>query len=385
MVNFLYQTEHPQLNYEVFFEIMRDYRKGGLTPANYDEFIDLVKNLPPIVKRTPNDYKVFSKFNLKDIANEEFGVIMREILKRAAEKSKKCWHPNASSATCKVDNNGDVIISAAHSIQNNGVLSKIAKDGHVMTFAKDKAGFEGKKLGKKLASIFWGFCNIHDSIFQPIENFPYTQTEEQNFLYAYRGFVVASHKKVEIASFINFGDQADNDIIRNKAIFDKAILENNYSIIETDVIELPMFYPIAVSSNFYLDFDFEANPIEHSEFRMENIFVSVFPDNSKTYFLLSYFKEDKHLYENLAKQLKKRNNLKSDITVLLAAHVENIYFEPVYFETFIDKQSDALEKVFFEAQFDCNYIDEDNNINTGFSFTPNDYLSNQYNIDFFGY
>jgi len=385
MVNFLHQTEHPQLNYELFFEIMRDYRKGGLTPENYGEFIDLVKKLPTVAKRKPSDYKVFDKLNLKDILENDFEVIMREIFNRAVEKSKKCWHPNANSTTCNVDSNGNVVVSAAHSIQNNGVLSKITKDGHVMTYSKDKSSFEGKKVGKSLASIFWGFCNTHDSMFRPIENFPYSQTDEQNFLYAYRGFVVASHKKVEVASFIDFGEQSHNDIVRNKSIFDKAIIENDYTVIETEVIELPIFYPIAVSSNFYLDFDFDGKPILHSDFRMENVFITMFPDNNKTFFLLSYFKEDKHLYGHLGEQLKKRNNLKSDITVLLAAHIENIYFEPVYFETFIEKQSDELERVFVEAQFDYNLLDEDNKINSGFSLTPNDYLHNKYNVNFFGY
>ena len=86
-------------------------------------------------------------------------------------------------ATCNVDSTGKIIVSAAHSIQNNGVLSKIVEKGHVMSYILDKGDFDGKQIGKNHASIFWGFCNTHDSIFSPIETSPYTGTPEQHFLF----------------------------------------------------------------------------------------------------------------------------------------------------------------------------------------------------------
>ena len=300
MVNFLEVTENPQINYEKFFEVMRDFRKGGLNPIIYDEFLGMVKKLPQIYLRSPRDYSPFSKFNLTDISEEDNRTIIRELIRRGIENNKFCWHPKASNKTCKIDKSGKILISAAHSIQENGVLSKIVEDGHVMSYSLDSGEFEGKKYGKGLASIFWGFCNTHDAIFKPIETGTYKQTEKENFLYAYRGFVVASHKKIEVSSWINYGEQSENDIIQNRKLFDEAILKEDYSIIKTEVFELPLFYPIAVSSSFYLDFDFEGNPIEHSEDRMEDIFVTLFQaDNNKTYLLLSYFQCDEKLYKNL--------------------------------------------------------------------------------------
>jgi hypothetical protein len=386
MVNFLQITEHPQINHECFFEVMRDFRKGGLSPIIYKEFIEMVKNLPSIYTRKPADYDSFKKFNLKDVTDEDKSIITKELIRRGIEKSKICWHPKASDINCKVDNKGKIIVSAAHSLQNNGVLSNIAENGHVMSYTFDKGDFDSKELGKNHASIFWGFCNTHDAIFRPIEVTDYTKTDEQNFLYAYRGFVVSSHKKVEVSSWMNYGEQSDNDIKENKKIFDNAILANDFSVIETEIFELPLFYPIAASSSFYLDFDFEGNEIPHSEERMEDIFVTLFPSGvNKTYFLLSYFKQDRHLYKNLGDQLRKRDNLKSDISMLIAAHVENVYFNPVYYKTFIEKHEDDLMNISHEAQMDYANLDENDQIKAQISLTPNNYLANPYKINFFGY
>lgn len=385
MTNFLRQLENPQINSEKFFEVMRDFRKGGLNPAVYVDFMKEVKQLPNITSRQSKDYKVFDKFNLTDISEDDFSAIMKEVMKRGITNSKICWHPAASNSTCKVDNAGKIIISAAHSIQNNGVLSKVADNGHVMSYAFDKGEFDGAQLGKNHASIFWGFCNTHDAIFSPIEVNPYSGTEEQHFLFAYRGFVVASHKKIEVSNWMNFGEQSDNDIAENRKIFDAAILNQDYSVIQTEVFELPAFYPIAVSSSFYLDFDFEGNPIPHSDDRMEDIYVTLLPSDSKTYFFLSFFQQDQNLYKNLGDQLRKRDDLKSDITMLIAAHTENIYFNPTYYKTFIEKHEQVLKIIMLHSQMDYATIDENDELNVNFSFTPSNYLDNPYDINFFGY
>jgi hypothetical protein len=255
----------------------------------------------------------------------------------------------------------------------------------VLGYALEEGQFKTKKFGKNAASIFWGFCNTHDAIFRPIETVQYTKTDEQNFLFAYRGFVVAMHKKLEVSIIVNYGEQSDNDMQKNKKLFDQAILTSDYSCIETAVIELPAFYPVASSTCFYLDFDFEANPIPHSDERMEYIFVTLLPSTNKTYFLLSYFKQDAHLYGNLGSQLIARNNLKSDISVLLIGHTENIFFNPTYYRTFLEKQEAAIERLGIETQIDIGQISDDDQFTNITSITPNDYLNNKYEVSLFGY
>ena len=385
MQNFLSFLENPQINHFSFYEVMRDFRKGGLNPSMYDEFVKDIESLPSINKRKPYDYDISKKYQLYDISKNDYSIIMREVIKRQIEKNKKCWHPEASVKTCSLDDSGKIIISGAHSIQNNGILNRISENGHVMNYNFEKGEFSGKKLSRHIASTFYGFCNTHDVIFKPIEIEPYIESEKQNFLFAYRAFTIAAHKKEESSFLINYDNQINTDIKENKKIFDRALLNNDYSIIETEIIQFPAFYPIAASSAFYLEFDFERNPIKHSTKRIEVIFVTLFPSENKTYFLLSYLKEDKLLYEKLGFQLRERKNLKSDITMLLASHVENIFFNPIYYKEFIEKYEKNLEEIFSNAHFDCGRVDEDDNIKIDFSFTPDDYLTNKYNISFFGY
>ncbi|SFC72001.1 hypothetical protein SAMN05216297_1023 [Flavobacterium phragmitis] len=387
MVNYLKILENPQINFEKTFEVIRDFQMGGLNSANYHDFMQTAKSLPPIRMRNTATYSVFDKFNLTDISHDKYGAIQKEVIKRGIRASKICWHPDADTSTCNLNENGEIIVTAAHSIQNNGILSEIAENGKVLSYKFDKGKLVSREFQKNSASTFMGFCNNHDSIFRPIENFTYLKSPEQNFLFAYRGFVMVCHKKLELSISKNFGDQSQIDITENKKIFDKAIKQKDYSRVESEVFELPFFYPIAASSSFYLDFDFQGSAISHSDDRMENVFVTLLPKKkeNKTYFILSYFKEDRHLYQNLGKQLRSRNNLKSDITMILAAHTDNIFFNPVYYMTFIEKIQDAVAKLIFQTQYDHGIIDFKNNIQHQFSYTPSNYLANPDKINIFGY
>src|SRR5690554_383208 len=126
-------------------------------------------------------------------------------------------------------------------------------------------------------------------------------------------------------------------------------------------------------------------PIEHSPDRMEFIFVTFFPEEKKSYFIISYFEEDKNLYQNLGRQLVRRNNLKSDITMLIASHVENIYFNPIYYDTFIKEHEDKFEDILIQSQMDIATVNKDNQISESFSITPPNYLNNEFEINYFGY
>lgn len=75
------------MNYEMFYEVLRDFRKGGLKPEIYDEFVLAIKSLPPISKRKLSDYSVFDKFGLTDISEEDFSAILREVMKRELIKA----------------------------------------------------------------------------------------------------------------------------------------------------------------------------------------------------------------------------------------------------------------------------------------------------------
>lgn len=381
MVNYLNLIHNPKINHELLFKVLCDFGKGGLNPDIWDEFIRCVRKYEK--NRCEND--IFKKFDLSDISFQDFKAVFSELQKRSISKSKRCWHPNAGRATCDLDDRGKIIISAAHSIQNNRVLSKIAENGHVVTFDYNEESLtRSKPLGKRLASIFWGFCNKHDAIFNPIDSERYEDREIQNFLFAYRAFVFSAQIKMEISLVINHGNQSDIDIQENKQMFDQSILGENYNKIVTHRFELPSFYPVAYSGCFYLEYDFNSNEIAHSKDRMEFIFLTVFPtENDKTNILISYFKDDEHLYEELAKQIQKRCNLKYDISILIAAFCGNVYFRPSYYQAFIAGIEPIILDVFWITHNDIALLGNNNQIVSSQSLTPDDYLTNPWNINLF--
>ena len=52
MANFLRQLINPQINHGRFFTVMRDFRKGGLNPTMFDDFMQTIQTLPALYVRT---------------------------------------------------------------------------------------------------------------------------------------------------------------------------------------------------------------------------------------------------------------------------------------------------------------------------------------------
>ena len=384
MANWINWVTIPSVGYKNWLQEISLMQRGGLNPTNLPLVESEIKKFreSPLYHRD-NAQKIIADNNLTDITDQEFKAILQLIKKKAKDAAKRCWHPNQGDECSR--KNGRIEIINAHSVQNNKILSGIAENGHVMTFDRDSADFRGSSLGKKTASTFLGFCNKHDSIFYPVEIEEYKKSSEQHFLFAYRAFVVASHVKLVADLFMDYGNQSNKDIEESKKIFDEAILNQNYNVVTTDVIELPAYYPIAASSTFYLDFDFEGAEITHSDDRMENLYLTVFPKDNKTFVLISYLQQDKNLYKDIANQIIKRNKQKLDVTMLIGAHCENVYFNPTYFDTFISKYKDDLSKLLFQTQLDYVQYDSEGNRISETSMTPSNYLNNQLKINFFGY
>lgn len=87
----------------------------------------------------------------------------------------------------------------AHAVQRSGVLTRIAEQGHVLAWQRDRAAGRGRDLlpvGINRASTFRGFCSRHDNeIFGPLDRTPFSGTSEQSFLLCLRALAHESHKK----------------------------------------------------------------------------------------------------------------------------------------------------------------------------------------------
>lgn len=405
-MDFILNVIEYGLNYKLIFSVMRDFRLGGLNSDNYEKLIKRAKNFPDIIERYFNpsqeilDFTAItgstaihrmkinlmrhnlSDLNLKDINKSEANRIWKRVVKILVEKTKLCWHPEASYANCTKDNEGKIKISSAHSIQKNKILRNISENHKVKSF-KLNSTEDDMTFPIKFASTFFGFCDKHDKIFDPIEKQNYSGTSEQNFLFAYRAFVHSSHIKLVFNEFLDSGLQGKSDIIAEKKIMDDIILHKNYRKMITDLLILDYAYPIVVSSSSDLDYDYNGQSILHSDARMERFYLSVFPQNKKTYILFSYLDDDSRLYGEIVHQIKTRKKIESDISVLISGHCENSFFKPSYYRQHIERQEENINKLLGLTQFDFVPIDSYGRKSKPISLTPKDYLNNSYNIQLF--
>lgn len=105
-------------------------------------------------------------------------------------------------------------IKQSHSLQRNGRLSIIEGEVNgnncIYTFTDfefdESSAIKGlKPIGKATASTFFGFCDYHDTtLFSPIENFQFDESDKHCFLHSYRSFAHSYHrKKEELKAYIS--------------------------------------------------------------------------------------------------------------------------------------------------------------------------------------
>lgn len=272
------------------------------------------------------------------------------------------------------DNNCAGTIKSAHSIQNNGILNKISEEGHLYTIEAD-ADYSGvipnfKKISKNKASTFYGFCDFHDTeIFKPIELQPYMGTEEQQFLFAYRGLCIAYHKvnrkmntmvnlfkKVPVEllneASVYMYRNAQLDIKDDKLEFEKLtrdLKENNYSDIKTFEYTLDYEINFVVSSYFAVEkdmnqkvindiYDFDPTKV------MPGLFVNIFPINGKSKIIFSYDQKLSNEYDELFAQLNnsQEERLLEYISYVIFNYTEDIYYRMSTIDGLDDKTKQSM-------------------------------------------
>lgn len=275
---------------------------------------------------------------------------------------KQCLHPLKEECSEK--------IVKAHSLQNNRILNALAVNGHVITMQHSAAFFmDGKETGRKVATTFSGFCGYHDKkIFQPIEDRVFFATEEQLFLYAYRAFAIELHKKMEQTkmfqhsfslkpSIVNSKDEhmlyfqnlniALDENASIKAKFDNGILNQEYGVLSHYIWELSEPIDFAVSTTFEIEYDLEGKQINdyRSPEPLKKIFITIFTEEGKSYFIFSWLKENGDDYKRLSYQFDKLSSIekKKYLNNLLVTYTENLVMSPRLWNRWgKDKQEDYL-------------------------------------------
>ena len=202
-----------------------------------------------------------------------------------------CLHPNASTSTCE----GKII--KAHTIQRNGGLNRIARDGHVYTLLKDGPMFDKtrwdpgsgpNRIGTRKASTFTGFCVRHDNeLFAPLEKVPFDGSPLQVVLLAYRAICYELYMKERDLAGSELRREADRgrpphiqvamwesnslhesgvqkairECDRLKSLYDQILFEEDFDGLGYYVIEFGKSPEVMCSATSQATHDFQGNRI----------------------------------------------------------------------------------------------------------------------------
>ena len=296
-------------------------------------------------------------------------------------------------------------IIKAHSIQHKRILSKLAVNGYVtMIDFNDTAQFDMKKVGKRTATTFSGFCGKHDgNIFGPIETSDYCiRDKEQEFLFAYRALAKEHSAKKTCFNFAdtfikmyeskNFEgikeyfpdfqsitdprliDIYNNYIILRKGYsfaiekyesyreaMNKNIQKGKFHSINTFVLEFPTETLIAVSSLINITHDVRGKQIcdlADNKSYFAPLFLTIFPQEGKTYVLLSCYKNHKGFYDFIDKQIVKStiSEQKTIISNMIAMYCENMAISPNLWDHLGEGVRKSYERIFSSTIFGKDYL-----------------------------
>jgi hypothetical protein len=150
-------------------------------------------------KQTIQVLKIMDRaFN--SIDNELAIDVKRQLtLNRQNRIVKECFHYDKSQRSEQ--------IIKAHSIQRQNRLFLLEEDvnGNKQLCSLNGVRFLPETnllnkpiLGKKVASTFSGFCGFHNkTLFSPIEDHDFDDSEEHKFLHSYRSYAYSYHKLIE--------------------------------------------------------------------------------------------------------------------------------------------------------------------------------------------
>lgn len=275
---------------------------------------------------------------------------------------KECLHPDKSKCTEK--------IIKAHSIQKNKFLTKISENGIVlMPCPKPDLSFELMyEYGLANATIFTGFCSYHDkTTFQAIEDKPFEGTTEQVFLYTYRAFAYEYYRKRvasssindfsasqninETEDYINGFEIAAKDYEDEKEIFDNAILSSNYDVLTSIIWKFEGESNFAATGGEAPVYDASLKYIQNLtdiNKRVRHIYYSAFPENGKTYFIISWLKAYDELFESHKNKLLSLSTDERKVYAnnTLVLSTENIAIRPSAWKSMKEEQKEVFGMLF---------------------------------------
>lgn len=273
------------------------------------------------------------------------------------------------------------LIIKAHSIQKNGVLSKIARDGKVYQVSKNFSDLKRSNgnvafqlEGVSRVSTFKGFCKYHDNkLFEPIDNLSLIPTSEQMFLYSYRSLCKELFVKENALDLLEsqYEMHADSpaysgllsgmlrgtkhgykNLCRHKALFDESLKTENYEEIKYMVFisDEPPF--MAFSGVLYPEYDFMGNTLQdlsNEEELLDMITFCSAPITGGWAFIFAWHTSSSknciNVMRSLATLIYEGHDVGDLLFRFVIASCENVAFSPKWWESLTkEEQKDISEK-----------------------------------------
>lgn len=270
---------------------------------------------------------------------------------------KCCMHPDHKQ--CRGP------IKAAHALQNNKIISLLAgTDRHVYIMDSKKAPLlipldngeivpivELGKTSANKATTETCFCDYHDNVvFAPIEKgapeFD-SNSEEMKFVYAYKAFIFEYYKQwvaldIQRTLFKEYQEAFSDPklvaiyrmlVLKQsefqpiKKHFDQQILQGTHQGIFTCSISIPEQIEFANYAFIAPSYDMNGKKIKHTiKGVMHRLAITIFPEENKSWILLSCLETEKSIFEKLFHQFETSSieKIKYYINLTLPLYSENM-------------------------------------------------------------
>lgn len=290
----------------------------------------------------------------------------------------------------------------AHAMQENKILIQLCENDEVyMLPIKEKhpeilSFFDGTKepihflelIHKKNATVQNCFCSKHDNnLFAIIEKaeYPFRKDNiEQLFMFAYRTFAFEYYKARMMPSFFSKcckeipqlmkvkkivfqyrqAIKKNEELEHYKSIFDNAIKSKDFSQLETYTLELPYNISFANYCSIAPVFCLDGKSVwSIKNGKMKRLFISVFPDNGKSYVLISVFKQDMDVYKHFFDCLRNSNDelLIMYLNAILPFYSENMIISPRLWDFWNNSQRMYVNFMVSETSFEKHLIEMQKN------------------------
>ena len=130
--------------------------------------------------------------------------------------------------------------------------------------------------------------------------------------------------------------------------FYKALNERNFNDFETKLIVLDKKYDFSVSSAITMSYDFEGKDLGPNRTFPPSLYLTIFPQDNKTFVLLTFQKINSEFFNFLDRQLinLKENEMKERLSKLVLFHCENAVYSPRLISKMSNEEKNTIVDIF---------------------------------------